>query len=77
MARYHAKVGGKGSKLLTKTGTPESGMSAHIAGWNIGVNVELSPDPLNPDLDCIHVYLTGGSNAPGCIRELHSQTEPQ
>lgn len=59
MAQYYANVSGSRGTEVTKTGTKQSGMSAHIRGWDTGVKVELSH--VNGE-DVVKVYRTGGSN---------------
>jgi hypothetical protein len=76
MARYYSTVEGTGYKPATKTGTPASGLSAHISGWNIGASIELRPDPSNPKLDRLIIRLTGGSNSPSPVRDILILTEP-
>jgi len=61
MARYYAEIRGSG-KLVSKAGTPSSGIWGHVRGWNIGVEVRCHPDEENPKFDVCEVYKTGGSN---------------
>lgn len=60
MARFYLKVKGARGEGASRTGTVESGASAVINGWHIGLRVECSVDE-NGD-DQIDVYSTGGSH---------------
>jgi len=54
--------GGRGE--VTRTGTKNSGMNAHIRGWNCGVEVEARwNDELQ--VNCFDVFRTTGSNGTG------------
>lgn len=48
----------------TRAGSKQSGMIAHIRGWNIGVQIYLSHAN---GRDEIQVFKTGGSNNPNNI----------
>lgn len=41
MAHFYATVSGTRDSEATKTGSKQSGMSAHLRGWHLGVRVEL------------------------------------
>lgn len=60
MAHFYADIrGGNRNSICTKTATKQSGMSAHIRSWKIGVKIAMS----NVDgRDIVRVYKTGGSN---------------
>lgn len=59
MARFYGEIqGNRGS--ATRMGTPSSGFSAHVRGWNVGVRVRCYVD--NEGNDVIDVSRTGGSN---------------
>lgn len=61
MAHFRATI--KGNRgLVSRLGT-KAGLVATINGWNIGVNVVASHDPLT-GRDHIHIYQSGGSNSP-------------
>ena len=64
MARFYGSMQGRG-KAVTRTGTPVSGLSAHIRCWNVGVVVCLSVGPDGEDM--IVVNRTGGSNSPSSL----------
>ena len=53
----------KGNKgVVSRFGNKKSGLTAHINGRDIGVDVELSHEN---GRDIVRVWLTGGSNATG------------
>ena len=58
MAHFYSEVRGA-RKPQTLTGTKNSGVQAHIRGWNVGVEVRLSH--VNGK-DIVQVYKTTGSN---------------
>lgn len=58
MAQFRGVLRGQRGEA-SRLGTKSSGLTAHINGWNCGVDVEL--EHLN-DQDQVIVYLTGGSN---------------
>jgi len=60
MARFYGSIQGARG-VETRVGTPQSGMSAHIRGWNTGVNIVLAVDA-RTGKDQITLYRTGGSN---------------
>jgi hypothetical protein len=59
MAHFYATVTGSRDTTATKTGTKQSGMTAHIRGWEIGVRVCLTH---SNGKDTVSVYRTSGSN---------------
>lgn len=60
MSRFYATVNGQSKTTATKCGNKQSGMYAHIRGWNIGATIDLMVDSDNEDILCIEI--TGGSN---------------
>ena len=62
MARFYGEIQGKAKTRATREGTEQSGMWAHIRGWNIGVYIECEVDEQGKDT--IRVYKTYGSNNP-------------
>ena len=60
MARYYGTITGAGTRDASRTGTPNSGLSARANGWNLGAAVTMHRNTLDEDL--VTVYLTGGSN---------------
>jgi len=60
MARYLGSIQGNRNQV-TRLGTPRSGISAHVRGWDIGARVTIY---VNGDgKDEVTVYRTSGSNA--------------
>lgn len=74
MAHFYASVNGSRESTATKTGTKKSGMSAHVRGWNIGVDVRLSHEN---GKDVVRVYKTHGSNggSPQLITEYSEEAQ--
>ena len=64
MARFYGSMKGAAKTEATRTGTPNSGLEAHIRGWRVGVWVGAYVDP-ETGKDCLIVYRTGGSDSPG------------
>ena len=60
MAHFYATVTSN-RKPITKCGTKNSGMQAHIRGWDLGCKVEISHDEETGE-DWVFVYRTDGSN---------------
>lgn len=58
MSRFYASIEGNRGPA-TRQGTPNSGISGHIRGWNVGVRVE--GEALNGE-DVFEVFATSGSN---------------
>ena len=50
---------------VNRLGTAQSGIRAHIRGWNFGVQMELFVD--TDGKDTVRLIPTGGSNDPGII----------
>jgi hypothetical protein len=59
MAHFYASVKG-GRSEQTCTGTKNSGMTAHIRGWNAGAEVDLYHS--ENGVDRVRIYITSGSN---------------
>jgi hypothetical protein len=59
MSQFYGTMIGKAKTEATREGTKNSGLRAHIAGWNSGVRVLAFDDDGH---DCFRVYVTGGSN---------------
>ena len=59
MAQFYGSINGQAKTQATRRGSKNSGMSAHIRGWNVGVYVVCSHVG---GKDIIRVYKTGGSN---------------
>lgn len=63
MSQFYGTItNGKGGKV-TKQGTKTTGLSAHISGWEVGINVEARFDTSNGK-DTFTVWVTGGSEGP-------------
>lgn len=68
MARFYGTIRGKAQTTATRIGTVNSGMYAHIRGWNFGAAIRL--DTTENDEDHIAIFLTSGSkneNSSKCI----------
>jgi len=61
MARFYGDVQGNRGEA-TRMGTPSSGISAHIRGWDVGINVQCYVD--DDGFDVCEAYPTGGSRNP-------------
>jgi len=64
---YGSMQGSRGE--ATRCGTKNSGFTAHIRGWDIGVEVWLRYDE-KKKCDVVEVQLTGGSNGRRVGRHL-------
>lgn len=62
MAHFLGSIQGVSKSSTSRTGTAESGVHAHIRGWNIGVMVEMDLD--SEGQDRVTISRTGGSNRP-------------
>ena len=60
MARFYAKIQGNRGEV-TRVGSPKSGISEHIRGWDVGIKVTGEVDAAGNDV--FHVSL-GGTNGP-------------
>ena len=65
MSRFYASIEGNRGPA-TRMGTPNSGISGHVRGWNMGIRVEGYD---YEGSDHFRVYLTGGSNG-ACSDQL-------
>ena len=62
MAHFYADIQGNHGEA-TRMGTPTSGISGHIRGWNVGVRVY---GHINSEgKDCFDITLTSGSSGHG------------
>lgn len=62
MSRFYGSMrGGRGE--ATRCGTPASGLTGHIRGWNVGGRVDCSD---RDGSGVVEVYATTGSNAKRC-----------
>jgi len=69
MSHFYCEVKGQGKKCVTAGGTKNSGMIAHIRGWDIGIKVKLYHNE-KTNTDCFIIYQTGGSSNPGELKTL-------
>ena len=60
-SRFYGSVSGSAASDATRQGTARSGISGHIRGWNLGVQVIGHADG---DADLFDVYITRGSSNP-------------
>jgi hypothetical protein len=60
MSRFYGSLTGSARTTATKRGTPSSGVSAHVRGWNIGGKVQVLEGADGRDM--VMFRLTGGSN---------------
>lgn len=67
---YGTMQGSRGE--ATRQGTKQSGLSAHIRGWGVGVYVTIFVDDMGRD--CVQVRRTGGSNGDGCGKMIACYT---
>lgn len=67
MARFRATIQGQRGEA-SRLGSKNSGITASINGWNLGIYVEAKVDPVTGE-DVFYVWKTGGSNG-GVSREL-------
>ena len=61
MSHFYSTVEGSSRTVATRAGTKDSGISGHIRGWNVGIQVYGRYDPETGE-DVFEVYSTGGSN---------------
>lgn len=59
MAHFYGNIQGNRGEA-TRMGTKQSGIEAHIRGWNNGVRVEGFVNAEGKD--CFHIFATGGSH---------------
>lgn len=67
MARLRGTLRGTRGQV-SRLGTSKSGLVVMANGWNVGVRVEVC----NSEVDCFHVFATGGSNRSGGDIEVGS-----
>lgn len=68
MAHFYGEMRGQRESTVTKCGTKDSGITAHIRGWNTGVKIYCYVD--SDGNDCIEIHETGGSRKDGNIRKI-------
>lgn len=62
MARFYGEVFGSARTKASRTGNKNSGIKAHIRGWDLGCEVRIYVNDRGEDE--MVVSLTGGSNSP-------------
>jgi len=62
MSQFYGSMKGSGALDVTRQGNKNSGLTAHIRGWDQGVYIECTVD--GDGKECISIYITGGSNHP-------------
>ena len=64
MSRFYGSLTGSARTTATRRGTPSSGVSAHVRGWNFGVRVAVL------DIDGEdHIILTATGGSRGNMQE--------
>jgi hypothetical protein len=74
MARFYAEMQGNRG-MISRMGTPKSGLWAHIRGWHVGIFVHCSVGPEGEDV--LKVYKTGGSANSGETTHIVTVTEEE
>lgn len=72
MSHYYGEMQGA-RRGVTRTGTLNSGITAHLRGWDVGCRVTISWDAQH-HCDVVEVHRTGGTNSPasrGMIARYH------
>ena len=59
MARFYGSMSG-GRAEVTRTGSKNNGIQAHLRGWDVGIQVFCEVNEKGEDV--CNVYLTSGSN---------------
>ena len=67
MSQFYGEVRGSARTVATRRGNRSSGLSAHIRGWDVGVQIVCQ---VIDGVDVIEVYRTGGSNDPRNLQLL-------
>jgi hypothetical protein len=67
MAHFYGQMQGSRGET-TRMGTKNSGLWAHLRGWDVGVEVRLDVD--EDGHDTVTVWETGGSNNSSKVRKL-------
>lgn len=61
MAHFFGRMTGKGDQV-TRTGTKNSGITANVQGWGLGIIVDIQHVD---GQDVARIYKTGGGNGKG------------
>jgi hypothetical protein len=60
MAHFYGEIEGQARTTATRRGSKNSGISAHVRGWDIGARVQCFVNDQGED--CVSIRLTSGSN---------------
>ena len=60
MAHFYGEIEGQARTTATRIGSKNSGISAHVRGWDIGARVQCFVNDQGED--CVSIRLTSGSN---------------
>lgn len=63
MARFYGEMTGSARTTVSRQGSKENPVRAHVRGWDLGIKVRVGSGP--GDEDIVSVYLTSGSNDTG------------
>jgi len=61
MARFYGTIQGRAESQASREGSTDSGLTAHVRGWDLGIRVYCHYDATT-DEDVIEAYETAGSN---------------
>lgn len=61
MARFYASIQGNRGEA-TRMGTPSSGITGHVRGWNLGMKAIVDARCGDPSKDHAAASISGGSN---------------
>lgn len=61
MARFYGIIKGRSKTAATRLGSEQSGLIAHVRGWNVGVFIRCE---VVDGKDIIKIFRTNGSNDP-------------
>ncbi len=67
MAQFYATITGQAKTNATRRGSKNSGLTAHVRGWNLGVQVVCRHEN---GRDVFHVYRTNGSNDTSLVKQI-------
>ena len=83
MSALYGELSGAGKTTATRRGTEQSGISAHVRGWNVGVYASIMAvcdddkrtrhDPGAKRKYRMVVEITGGSDKPMDRRQIHTE----
>jgi hypothetical protein len=73
MSRFYASIQGSRGEA-TRQGTDNSGITGHIRGWDVGINIK---GYVKDGKDWFHVYLTHGTGGSGTDMHLGTYSEEE